>query len=116
MFRQVSGSPALVMWSVGVISLHIWKEKHRCSWLWAGMAGHCAFVQNTCNKDYGYASPRLSFPVVLPILILQAVMDSPWAVNTTLDSMSFDMGSYGQPIAGSSAMRRVQSMSNFGGV
>lgn len=60
--------------------------------------------------------PGSPFPVVIPILILQAVMHSPWAVNTTLDSMSFNMGSYGQPIAGSSAMRRVQSMSNFGGV
>lgn len=57
--------------------------------------------------------PGSPFPVVLSILVLQAGIDSSWSVNMTLGFMSVNMGNYGQPTAVSSAMRRVQSISNL---
>lgn len=64
-------------------------------------------------RTLGMHFPGSPFPVVLPILVLQAGIDSPWSVNMTLGFMSVNKGSYGQPTAVSSAMRRVQSISNL---
>lgn len=99
-----------MIWAVGVISTDVWKEEHLC----AGCSLVIVLLFGIfIIRTLGMHFPGSPFPVVLAILVLQAGIDSPRSVNTTLDFRSVNIGSYRQPTAVSSAMRRVQSMSNL---
>lgn len=71
-------------------------RKHWYSWLWAEMAGHRAYVRNTnmgCSVSLG---PSLSCGPIH--LSLAGWHGHSWAVGTSVDSMSIDMGGVGKEL------------------